>query len=291
LGGAQSFQLNRDLLRGVANRKSTMQNLAATLAVVDRTHPKLSPLLTVPRRTHGEMEGPIFGPRQAQAFKHLVDWVALVAPAEPKNDSPPSADDTSESTAQNGPAAPNVVSPVLRVPTSPEPSKTEQPRDMTVDDENSESLPGPHRLQRGARLATWQPIDEFDPEIFNRAQGNRPRANRAAVEHADLENSLWATCRLALRRLNRAVLRAGFDDGTLLDDRRAPVLAATRTLSLAPAALAAPAAAAAAAAAPITSIASMATIGNRRVVVVAARTTAAALRNKDRWSDKSGENE
>ena len=79
-GGRQSFQLDRALLRGEANRRTTMQNLSATLALVDRAHPEVSPLLTVPRQTHGGMTGPVFGPRQEQAFKHLADWVALVAP-------------------------------------------------------------------------------------------------------------------------------------------------------------------------------------------------------------------
>ena len=57
-----------------------MRNLEAALALVDRVHPDQSPLLTVPRKTHGGTSGPIFGPRQEQAFKHLVDWVALVVP-------------------------------------------------------------------------------------------------------------------------------------------------------------------------------------------------------------------
>ena len=57
-----------------------MHNLEAALALVDRAHPDQSPLLTVPRKTHGGTAGPIFGPRQEQAFKHLVDWVALVVP-------------------------------------------------------------------------------------------------------------------------------------------------------------------------------------------------------------------
>jgi hypothetical protein len=82
-GGQQSFQLNRALLRGEANRRTTMQNLSATLALVNRDHPELSELLTVPRRTHGGMNGPVFGARQEQAFKHLADWVALVVPQKP----------------------------------------------------------------------------------------------------------------------------------------------------------------------------------------------------------------
>src|SRR4051812_23788435 len=79
-GGKLSFQLDRALLRGEANRRTTMHNLEATLALVDRAHPDQSPLLTVPRKSHGGTTGPVFGPRQQQAFKHLVDWVAIVVP-------------------------------------------------------------------------------------------------------------------------------------------------------------------------------------------------------------------
>ena len=77
-GGPQNFQLDRSLLHGLGNRRTTMRNLAATLAIIDREQPQLSPLLTVPRETHGDMDRPIIGPRQQAAFEHLVDWVALV---------------------------------------------------------------------------------------------------------------------------------------------------------------------------------------------------------------------
>ena len=80
-GGTQKFQLDRAILHGMANRRSTMHNLAATLELVDRERPQLSPLLTMPREAHGGMEEPVFGPRQEQAFRHLVEWVALVTNA------------------------------------------------------------------------------------------------------------------------------------------------------------------------------------------------------------------
>src|SRR4030095_5245611 len=65
-GGKQSVQFDRALLRGEANRRSTMHNLEAALALVDRAHPDQSPLLTVPRKKHGGTAGAIFGPRQEQ---------------------------------------------------------------------------------------------------------------------------------------------------------------------------------------------------------------------------------
>src|SRR4051812_17797406 len=79
-GGRQSFQLDRAILRGEANRRSTMHNLEATLALIDRENPEQSQLLIVGRKKHGGMAGPIFGPRQEQAFKHVTEWISLVAP-------------------------------------------------------------------------------------------------------------------------------------------------------------------------------------------------------------------
>ena len=101
-GGQQAFQLNRAWLRGEANRRTTMQNLTATLALVDREHSEASPLLTVPRQTHGGMHGPVFGARNEQAFKHLADWVALVAPSKPAAEPPPIATEPLAVSASRG---------------------------------------------------------------------------------------------------------------------------------------------------------------------------------------------
>jgi hypothetical protein len=92
-GGLQSFQLDRALLHGLGNRRSTMRNLAATLAIVDRDQPHLSLLLTVPRRTHGGMRAPVFGPRQSAAFTHVVEWVALVSRSSSSEDQASPRDD------------------------------------------------------------------------------------------------------------------------------------------------------------------------------------------------------
>lgn len=177
LHGRQSFQLDRALLRGLANRRSTQRNLAATLALVDRSQPHLSPLLTVPRRAHGGRPAPVFGPRQAAAYSHLVDWVRLVTQREAEEE--PAA-------AEAGVIETDAVDLV----------QGNSPR-MTGDDgiapDAAASLPPPgrsvpsvgrkplkHPVRYGARLTPWQPNDEFDPEIFNRRQ----RASAAAVPAA-----------------------------------------------------------------------------------------------------------
>jgi hypothetical protein len=191
-GGPQSFQLNRAVLRGEANRRTTMQNLSAALAIIDREHPEKSELLTVPRQTHGGTNGPIFGARQEQAFKHLADWVAIVS-LKPTTD--PVQNPADSQLATSPPIEPHkpkprtiaagrptaVLSPTragLQLGTSEMPD-TPQPSEPIVEpaveptaatDEPVKTLRQPHRLKYGGTAEKWQPRDPFDPEIFNRRQ-------------------------------------------------------------------------------------------------------------------------
>jgi len=201
-GGEQQFQLDRALLHGVANRRSTMRNLAAVLAIVDRDRPQLSPLLVVPRRTHGEMDKPVFGPRQDHAFQHLVDWVALVTQPEAGEQNAAAAEE-GEVAANGDEASPRLTSPILRVgrPTAAQ-ETTGFPRSVIVEQvtplevtngasgagasvENDRAqlqLRPKQPLRYGAQLQAWSPRDPFDPEIFNR---QRPRQPPAAVATSD----------------------------------------------------------------------------------------------------------
>jgi hypothetical protein len=219
-GGPESFQLNRALLRGEANRRSTMQNLSATLALVDRTHPELSQLLTVPRQTHGGMSGPIFGPRQEQAFKHLADWVAMVVPPKPEAEAKPPAEAAPNSPAVTTTAAIAAVSPVplppksrlptsrtavahqratpkqLAVPAALDPAGAAIPkRDTAVEpasyeDAGMPTLRTPHRLKYGQIPLPWRPKDAFDPEIFNRqVHGPPPQLVPATPPNPPAENN------------------------------------------------------------------------------------------------------
>jgi hypothetical protein len=143
--GEQEFQLDRAILHDMANRRSTLRNLAATLALVDHATPQLSALLTVPRRPHGGLEHPLLGTRQDQQFEQLVEWVVLVTESE----SPPAV--ALAKPQQNTPAA-SASTPAV-VPASHE---TEL---MPL-----ETKP---RVQFGASPTPPRPPDPFDPEIFN----------------------------------------------------------------------------------------------------------------------------
>ena len=74
-GGKQVYQLDRAVLHGLSNRRTTLSNLAATLALVNRDAPQQSLLLTVPRTEHADMKQPILGSRQDQQFRQLAEWV------------------------------------------------------------------------------------------------------------------------------------------------------------------------------------------------------------------------
>jgi hypothetical protein len=132
-GGKQAFQLDRASLHGLANRRTTMNNLAATLALVDREQPHLSPLLDIPRQPHGGMPDPLFTPRQRVAFSHLVDWVRLVTQTPPAISAATAQAELSESRASDEAADANAS------------------------------------VQFDAQQTHWQPKDDFDAEIFNGA--------------------------------------------------------------------------------------------------------------------------
>jgi hypothetical protein len=158
-GGKQKFQLDRAILRGLSNRRSTMNNLAATLELIDRERPQLSPLLTVPRITHGGMKQPVFGPRHEQAFRHLEDWVALVTKKTAKRPPAKNAKDSAAGDAEQA----------LYQETSPDNSDDDS---SAVGDVIADRLPS-QQIRYGAQLQRWQPRDPFDPEIFNRQNGSR----------------------------------------------------------------------------------------------------------------------
>ncbi len=211
-GGAQAFQLNRAVLRGEANRRTTMQNLAATLALIDREHPEASLLLTVPRQSHGGMTTAIFGARQEPAFKHLADWVALVAPTKPENDEPIPSDAQSpptqlvdthphrgKSTAAKRSTMTLQLQPTMQAiggdsvdsPSSGEPiiDPAVEPA-VAIEQPQSKTLRSPHRLKYGLTAEKWEPRDPFDPEIFNRqmhpqAQSPAPKQQPGKSSAAD----------------------------------------------------------------------------------------------------------
>jgi hypothetical protein len=164
-----------------------MQNLAATLALVDRERPQLSPLLTVPREAHGGAEAPIFGPREEQAFAHLVDWVALVTnatKAEPEEEGAAEALVAGEQSALA-----RWTSPILRIPVQPKLSSSATEEIQRASFDEPAAATEAQQLRYGARLHRWQPRDPFDAETFNRQQHQRQESAAAPAVDTSEENN------------------------------------------------------------------------------------------------------
>jgi hypothetical protein len=161
IDGPQRFQLNRDLLHGMANRRSTMRNLAATLNLVNKDIPLESELLTQAKIAHAGMEiSPL--PAHRDLHKRLEDWVWLVSGKQPL------AREPAAGIVQLGAIDPSggvVPASATNVPTSD--------GDITSAniDEAAASPLAPKRPRVGVQLKSWTPQDEFDPEIFNRRRG------------------------------------------------------------------------------------------------------------------------
>lgn len=143
--GEQEFQLDRAMLHGLGNRRTTLRNLEATLALVDHTTPQFSPLLTIPRTAHGGSKQPLLGTRQEDQFEQLVEWVAMVTNTEVPASAPLA--NNQQPTREAGGAAPGVVQ-----------ASHEEPVQFL------ESKP---HVQYGATPKPRGPRDPFDPEIFN----------------------------------------------------------------------------------------------------------------------------
>jgi hypothetical protein len=186
-GGKQVFQLDRAVLHGLSNRRTTLSNLAATLALVNRDAPQLSLLLTVPHAEHADMKQPILGSRQDQQFRQLEEWVAIVTgtpvPAEEKADGAKTADALGKRTTAAQRRNKAISSKSARVEPRPfhvddkgaaaiDDAKTQANGTSDVTQANYEELLPFEQLRQRTRptvqLKTWEPRDEFDPEIFNR---------------------------------------------------------------------------------------------------------------------------
>lgn len=79
--GSQSqceFQLLRMHPGRAASRRLTQRNLHAVMEWIDRDNPQASPLLTKPLEPHGPKGSVIFGDKNAEQYRQLVNWVAAV---------------------------------------------------------------------------------------------------------------------------------------------------------------------------------------------------------------------
>ncbi len=183
----RSFKLNRDLLHGVGNRRSTLRNLEATLRAIDPNQVAESPLLVKAATAHGKMDVPAFGVHREKLNARLVAWTYKVTGTAPPQSEPAMDQETGEMIEDPATELPpdGVTGGETPRPAS-SPPPAERPYFWQVD-AAGQTIEG--QTQRGAELQKFTPRDEFDPEIFNRQRqnlGNAPKpagtARRPAIE-------------------------------------------------------------------------------------------------------------
>jgi hypothetical protein len=152
-----NLRLARTYDNALANRRTTLQNLAAVLNQVDRTSPQQSPLLTKAVSVHGDMIQPALKGREAPAYKILEKWVSITLegpePREPQP-APGSAAGFQAPRVQKSDAGFASVNEGSRS----EPARTARPTGFGQERPKEASQPP----------AEQQPADPFDPIIFNR---------------------------------------------------------------------------------------------------------------------------
>jgi len=163
------LRLLRFPLGKVASRRLTQRNLHAVLAMIDRNDPPASRLLTAPIAPHGTAKAAIFTNREVAQYKHLVDWVQRVASNTPSAQ-PATVDRPTENLAQSLPTPASIALQKARTGESPQTVNA-------LDDVKRAALPNAgggaaaekaKAGDKGSSEPVLAPIDEFDPDIFNR---------------------------------------------------------------------------------------------------------------------------
>jgi hypothetical protein len=146
---AGAFRLQRVFENGLLDRRATQHNLAAVLGQINPEHPLASPLLAKAVTVHGTLsQAPLKG-RQAAAYRTLEEWVRLaVGPGAPHEPGAPAAE---PKPSAEPPAAEGVVA----KPAAPGPP-------------SAFASPPPVAPPATPVPASGQPVDPFDPALFNR---------------------------------------------------------------------------------------------------------------------------
>lgn len=162
----RSFRLNRDVVHGMGNRRSTLRNLKAVMEAIDAETIDASPLLVMSGKAHGGMVQPAFTGHREKLHGRLVEWArkATGQAVEPA---------TAELPAEGQALPDGAVVPATREEGADLPP-VEEDLHFWETDGAGQKIKG--ETQRGAQLKPFTPRDEFDPEIFNRQQGTQDAA-------------------------------------------------------------------------------------------------------------------
>lgn len=179
------FRLFRTPAGRHPSRRLTQRNLHSTLEWIDRSDPAASKLLSAPIRPHGSAKDAIFTEQQVDQYKQIVDWVYYVASENEPVDTVSHQQPTGESARQDdalptvSPAvhmAPATTSndgflgghlklyPNAATPGSSQPALTEAGKPSPLPN----PLLQPNMNRPKAMSSTYEPVDPFDAEVFNR---------------------------------------------------------------------------------------------------------------------------
>lgn len=173
-GKLRLFRLPR---AGPPSRRLTQRNLHAVWQVIDPANPPASPLLTQPIAPHGTAKDAIFSSREVDQYRQLAAWVQSLASGKPAQ--PSSVAKQADPLLQTMPRRGGKSRRAPRKPPAARPPD-ETPRDETsaaadLDPPNLEAEPAEgepsdaaRNPSRPPREADYEPVDPFDPEIFNR---------------------------------------------------------------------------------------------------------------------------
>ncbi len=168
----RQFRLNRDLVRGVATRESTLRNLQAAWNAIDHTTPDHSPLLLQPAVPHGGLPRPVFAGHRTKVQERLVEWVRQATGTLPKPEmAPPAATNVELADyEQQSAGGPRVASQAAGTADG-EHHFWDDPAALGLDEDQPPSQPA-QQIRYGATPKKFEPRDEFDPELFNRRVEN-----------------------------------------------------------------------------------------------------------------------
>lgn len=188
-GGA--FKLTRVYDEGgLGNRRTTQQNLMATLAQLNRERPQNSPLLSYALTLHGNADMPPLPGRTATAYRTLEEWVQQALAGLPRTTAaaPPITEPKSIGVVQPSisPAVAATPPPAASVPSAPGGAtwitKWQPPAKETIEAPQPDSTPAASESQpevdppatefaqprANSEPESSTPVDPFDPLIFNR---------------------------------------------------------------------------------------------------------------------------
>jgi hypothetical protein len=205
-GRGGDFKLTRTYESATINRRSTQQNLAAVLALVDLNHPASSLLLVKAVSIHGNAAQPPLKSRQSPPFRTLEEWVQMTvannphlreerwAPSEAAKVAvlPLTPEAAPPVTVAMKPPAPPQTQPAAKNPAASAAANVRQTLQRLTQPQPEAPLPG--TVVSGQPTATTPPVrgnsspepavpvaatpaDEFDPLIFNTQMHSNGKQN------------------------------------------------------------------------------------------------------------------